>query len=333
VECFGVANLDEARILRQAAPVTPILVMGTCLPEEHEGIVKGAFEVAVSSWDECMAYATLAKSYGTLPVRIHVAVDTGMGRMGVWQDDALGLLTALRTLQGVEVVGLATHLPSADEDNAFTVAQLATFERLCQEAEVRGCLPPIVHVHNSAGLSGYPAKSRNMVRAGLILYGIAPREELAHAVAPVLAWRCRVVSVREIGSGRGISYGRTFVSPCPMRVATLPVGYADGYPRQLSNNGAEVLIAGHRCPVLGRVTMDQIVVDISTVPDVTPGAVATLLGSDSTESVTAADMSRRAGTIPWDILTGIGNRVTRLYSHASASHLGRAPLDSDTCEA
>jgi len=153
-----------------------------------------------------------------------------------------------------------------------------------------------------------------MVRVGLILYGLSPVPTFQSALLPALAWRARVVLVRDLPAGAGVSYGRSFITPGPMRTAVIAAGYADGFPRQISGHGAGVLLHGTRCPVLGRVTMDQTVVDISRVPDTQAGDVATLLGSDGGESISASELAEQAGTITWDILTGIGSRVVRLRS-------------------
>jgi alanine racemase len=247
-------------------------------------------------------------------VEIHFVIDTGMGRIGSWQDEALREAEEIRALPGVRITGLASHLPVADEDDSFTRAQLERFAALAGELRRGGIDAPIVHVENSAGLLGYPALAGDMVRAGLMLYGSSPLPEWQPHLRPVMTWKTRVTLVREVGAGRGISYGRTFLTPHPMRIATLAVGYADGYQRHLTNRGAEVLIRGRRCAVLGRVTMDQILADVTALPEIEAGEEVVLLGRQGTEEILAAELATKAGTIAWEIFTGVGQRVERVYA-------------------
>jgi len=219
----------------------------------------------------------------------------------------------MQALPGVAITGLASHLPVADEDEAFTRDQLARFHRDVARLRELGLDHPVVHVENSAGIIGYPAQAGDMVRAGLMLYGSAPLPDFQPRLQAVMTWKTRVTLVRDAPAGHGISYGRTFITPKPMRVATLAVGYADGYQRHLSNRGAEVLVRGKRCPVLGRVTMDQIVIDVSAFPDVDEGEEVVLLGRQGAEEILAAELAQKAGTIPWEIFTGVGRRVERVY--------------------
>ncbi|MDP9292413.1 MAG: alanine racemase, partial [Verrucomicrobiota bacterium] len=167
---------------------------------------------------------------------------------------------------------------------------------------------------NSAGILRFSAHSRAIVRAGLILYGVSPLPEFQKLLEPVMTLKTRVTLVRDLGAGRGISYGRTFITPSPMRVATLAVGYADGYPRHLSNTGAEVLVRGNRCALLGRVTMDQIMIDVTALPGVEIGDEAVLIGRQGSNEIPAAELAQKAGTIPWEIFTGISSRVARVFS-------------------
>jgi alanine racemase len=313
VEMFGVANLTEARSIRQILEASvetpadiPVFILSPALPAEREAIVREGFVTAVSSVEEAAAYA----AHGA--VRLHLALDTGMGRMGVWQEEAIEVARAIRRLPAVELTGICSHLPVADEDDAYTQNQLHRFDELAQ-AIASECSPaPLIHVENSAGAIAFPAHARGLIRAGLALYGVSPRPEFQPHLQPVMTWKTRITLVRELGSGRSVSYGRTFITDAPTRVATLAVGYADGYPRHVSGRGAHVLIRGQRCPVLGRVTMDQIMVDVSSVEGVVPGEEVTLLGHDGAEEISAVTLASWAGTIAWDIFTGIGPRVVRV---------------------
>jgi alanine racemase len=313
VEMFGVANLTEARSIRQileesAEPPAdiPVFILSPALPAEREAVVGEGFVAAVSSVEEAAAYAV----HGS--VRLHLALDTGMGRMGVWQEDAVDVARAIRQLPGVELAGICSHLPVADEDDAYTQNQLDRFHSLAHVIASECSPAPLIHVENSAGAIAFPAHARGLIRAGLALYGVSPRPEFQSHLQSVMTWKTRVTLVRELGSGRSISYGRTFITDAPTRVATLAVGYADGYPRQVSGRGAHVLIRGQRCPVLGRVTMDQIMVDVSVVEGVAPGEEVTLLGYDGAEEISAVTLANWADTIAWDIFTGIGLRVVRV---------------------
>jgi alanine racemase len=311
VEMFGVADVNEAREVRAHAPETPVFILGPALPSERAEVVRGGLIPAVSNVEEARAYHELA---GRQRVPIHLDIDTGMGRIGIWQEEAVAAARAIMALPGVEIVGIASHLPSADEDEAFTSEQLVRFRSIVAELRALGLREPLLHVANSAGAFGFPMERREMVRAGLSLYGVSPLPSFQAKLRPVLTWKARVTLVRDVGPGRGISYGRTFMTSRSMRVATLGVGYADGYQRHLSHRGAEVLVAGHRCPLLGRVTMDQIMVDVSAVPAVQPGDEAVLLGSEGGEEISAAELAQKAGTIPWEIFTGIGRRVARVVN-------------------
>jgi alanine racemase len=311
-DIFGVANLREAREVAAAGTGRDMMILSPCLPAERRGAVEGNFIVTVSSLDEAAEFA----AHGA--ARVNFKIDTGMGRIGCAPDRALETLREILRLPGIKVHSVSTHLPCADEDAAFTESQLADFDALLKL--LREVLPGVrAHSHNSAGILTRPGDAGEIVRPGLMLYGCSPLPELQKKLRPAMAWRARVSLVRDVPPGSGIGYGRTFIAPRAMRVAVLAVGYADGYPRQVSNRGAEVLIRGKTCPLLGRVTMDQIVVDVSELPEVKPGEVATLLGRDGAEEISADRLAQLAGTIPWDIFTGIGQRVRRFHSGASVS--------------
>jgi alanine racemase len=300
VEVFAVACVSEARSVRALAPVHPILLMSVCTPEERPLAVAGGFVPAISSAAEAIEFARFSNGS---PVVVHMVVDTGMGRIGVWEDAAEQLALDLRAMPQITVGYISTHLPVADEDEAYTREQLDRFAALSKR--LRGILGGAVVLHslNSAGIIGFGSSAGDMARAGLALYGISPLPGHQPGFRQAMTWKTRVTLLRDIGAGRGISYGRTFVSTRSMRVATLSAGYADGYPRHLSGKGACVLIGGIRCPVLGRVTMDQIVVDVGDVRGVEPGDEAVLCGRQGDEEILASELAERAGTIAWEIFT------------------------------
>ncbi len=312
---FGVANLREAAEVAAANPAAAIVLLGPCLPEEREPALRAGLQVCVSSTEEAAAWDALAGKLGSL-VAAHLVLDTGMGRMGfpeeTWDESRA---RALQNLAHVRWEGLASHLPSADEDREFTAGQIEQFRKAVGVAHDAGLRPKWVHLDNSAGLLGYPQAAGfcNLARPGLALYGVSPLPEHAGLLKPVLAWKTRVVLVRELPAGHGISYGRTDKLTRRSRVATLAFGYGDGYPRQVSGNGAVVLIRGRRCPVLGRVTMDMTMVDVTDVaPGVGVGDEAVLLGAQHGADITVGEIARLAGTIPWHIFTGITARVGRV---------------------
>ena len=309
VDGFAVANVAEARVVRMHASNLPILIMGPALDFEREEIVRSGFLPVISTMEEAAAYASFSLSE---PVAVHLAIDTGMGRIGVWEREALNLARAVASMRGLKITGVGSHFPVADEDADYTRAQAKRFNTLVGELRQGGLVTGLGHIGNSAGVLGFPDACREMYRAGLALYGASPLPVYQKRLQPVLSWKTRISLVRELEPERSVSYGRTFVAKSHMRVATLAVGYADGYRRHLSGRGAWVLVGGRRCAVLGRVTMDQIMVDVSSCPEAVAGSEAVLLGVQGSEEITVATLADLAGTIPWDIFTGIGRRVSRL---------------------
>jgi alanine racemase len=310
-EQFGVATLEEARDVRAPMPAKDILLLSPCLPSEREAVVKEGFIPVVSSTAEAKAYAHFAQGK---PVRIHLCVDTGMGRIGVWQEEAIKTAQEIAALPGIEVESISTHLPVADSDPAFTAQELNSWDKLV--AQLRPILPKAkFHALNSAASLERPQHAADRVRPGLALYGISPLPAFQTLLKPVMTLKTSITLVRDVGPGRGISYGRDFITSKPMRIATLAMGYADGYPRQTSNKGAQVLIRGKRCPILGRITMDQLMVDVTDLPrDVAPGEEVVLFGNQ----ITVGEVASWAGTITWDVLTRLGKRVALAHINAQA---------------
>jgi alanine racemase len=302
-DIFAVANVEEAATVRALAGDKPILLLSPCLPSERRTAVESGCVVTVSSAAEAGAFGHSA--------RVSLKVDTGMGRIGVWHEDALGEVEKLVANPKAELHSIATHLPVADEDEAFTRDQLADFSEFVRRARL---LAPGVRFHalNSAGICALPEFAFDFVRAGLMLYGSASLPAWQSRLSPALAWKTRILLVRDLPAGRTVSYGRTFTTPEPTRVATLAVGYADGYPRQASGRGAQVIVGGNRCAVLGRVTMDQILVDVSDVPGAAVGDEVVLIGTMGGATILAGELAEWGGTIAWHIFTGIGGRTERL---------------------
>lgn len=322
-DVFGVANLGEARAIRSVGRGWPILMLGACLPDEVEAAVEDDVMPTVSTMEEARLFAQSAVRLGRT-ARVHVKVDTGMGRLGVEPAAAAALVRAVAQLQGVVVEGVFTHFASAEDDEEYTALQLRRFRRVLRALAQRGVNVPWVHASNSGGILHAPESCGNLVRPGLMVYGVVPpgrrrsTAELARQLQPALSFRCRVGLVKTVRKGSSLSYGRTYVAPGRMRVATITAGYGDGFPRAASNRAC-VLLQGQRCPVVGRVTMDQTLVDVSSLGEVVPGDEAVLIGAQGEERVSATDLAAWCGTIPWEILTGISYRVPRVYRGAQAA--------------
>jgi alanine racemase len=310
VDLFGVANLVEGQTIRSAGARAPILILGPALPEERQKIVEEAFIPTVSTVEEAVGYAECARAGERVP--FHFVVDTGMGRIGLWEDEADGVLRAIRDLPQLQLTALSTHLPVADEDENYTDRQLQRFR-----AEATRFLAEDgpATVLNSAGVMRFGSRARpgDLVRVGLSVYGVSPLSEFQWRFQPAMTLKTRITLVRTLGAGRSISYGKTFVTPGQMTVATLGAGYGDGIDRHLSGQEADVLIRGQRCRLLGRVTMDQIVVDVSHLERVEPGEEVILIGRQGDEEIRVSELAAKAGTISWEIFTGITKRVTRVY--------------------
>jgi alanine racemase len=305
-EVFGVANVKEALEVASACTGRCVMLLSPCLPAEYEMAVRSGYIVTVSSADEALAYSR----YGD--VRVNFKVDTGMGRAGCSSALAFDEVRQTLGMEHVFLYSISTHLPSADEDADFTMAQLTSFDVLSDQ--LRAIAPGVkFHVLNSAGVLTRPDHRFDLVRPGLILYGVSPLPEYSMELEPVLSWKSRVLLLRDLPTGASVSYGRSFIAQKPIRTALVAVGYADGFPRQVSGRGASVLVRGVRCALLGRVTMDQIVVDVSMLPEVRLGDEVTLVGRDGAERIDVDDLASQAGTISWEILSGIGRRVERFH--------------------
>lgn len=315
VDWFGVANVREAFRARKAAgdAEVGILILSPATPREIDSIVEAGFSGSVSSPEEVTAYARAAQQCGR-EARLHAVADTGMGRMGARDDAFVQLVSEIQQNEHCHLEGVETHFPSADEEPEFTREQVGVFVALLERLTLGdGCH---IHLGNSAGLLGFQEllPFATLARPGLALYGISPLPEFSPRLRPALSLKSRIALIREIPEGTTVSYGRTFTAGRAMRVATLGIGYGDGYPRHLSGRNAEVLIDGKRCALLGRVTMDQIVVDISNCSDsVAWGDEVVVIGNQGDETITVEEVAEKAGTIPWEILTGITSRVERTY--------------------
>ncbi len=307
-QLFGVANLEEAQVLREEIS-QPIIILGPALPEERIPIAAGGFIPSISTLEEAREFDLAGEN---APVAINLVVDTGMGRMGVAQARAAELFRQVLALANLKIHSISTHLPVSNEDEAFTRTELAQFSGLVKELRAESPVKFEVHALPSAGVLAYSDPPFDVVRTGLMLYGISPLAEFQKLLRPVMTWKTHLALIRDMPAGHGISYGRTFITPRAMRVATLSAGYADGYPRHLSNREVTVLVGGKRCPLLGRVTMDLMMIDVSEVGDAVVGDEAVLMGRQGNAEISATELAERADTITWEIITRVGSRVRRI---------------------
>lgn len=310
---LGVAGVSEGVELREAGITAPIVVLGGVFPEDIPTLLDSGLTPVLSSHEAIHALADVVGArHLSAPLPVHLKVDTGMGRLGLPAEDILPLLSSSwpATLQ---VEGLMSHLARADEtETAPTETQLAAFRAVLNAVKSMGLAVPFAHIAGSAAIMRFPASHCNMVRPGLMLYGYAPGSAPSTALRPSLAWKTRIAQVKKIRPGQAVSYGGSFVATRPSTIAILPVGYADGYGRGLSNKG-RVLIGGHSASVIGRVCMDLTIVDVTDHPPPHPGDEVVLLGEQGSERITADDLATWLGTISYEVLCQIGRRVVRVY--------------------
>jgi alanine racemase len=300
--------------LRQAGIAAPILIMGYTLPAQSEQVVRWDLTPTVNSKPQAEALAAAAAGEGKV-LPIHVKVDTGMSRYGLLPDEVLDFVRFLSGLPGLLLEGLYTHHSVADlADKTFTRHQFSIYMDVVKRLEEAGFTFPLKHVANSATALDLPEMALDMVRCGIVLYGLRPSEEVEPAIplGPALTLKSRVARVRTLPPGASISYGRTYITEKPTRVALVPVGYGDGYHRILSNRGA-VLIRGQRAPIVGRVCMDQFVVNVDHIPAVRLHDEVVLIGRQGEGYIPAEEVARWAETIVYDVITSLLPRVVRIY--------------------
>lgn len=306
---LAVATADEGLILRQAGIDTPILVFGALLPDMAPFFVQHRLKATVVSIEAARALSTAAAPAGLRP-QIHVKIDTGMGRMGVWWEKAPEFLEEIVRFPHIELEGMYTHFAAADDDPAFTALQMDRFQRVEEAVKVRGVVVKVRHAANSAGVVNKVGTGLEYVRTGLLVYGYDPDDQVRGFVRPALTWKSKVVSVKRIPQGTTVGYGRTYGATEDTDLAVVPVGYADGYNRRLSGC-AEVLIHGRRHAVAGRVSMDQIIVVVDE--NVQVGDEVCLLGTQGSDTISAQEIADTIGTIAYEVLCAIGARVPRLF--------------------
>ncbi|PTQ53787.1 MAG: Alanine racemase [Hydrogenibacillus schlegelii] len=319
---LAVATVGEALELRAAGIGAPVLVFGpyaaSCVADaQAQGLTLTVFD------RHQVDLIRQGLSPLLPPLRVHLKVDTGMRRYGFRSpDEAADAVRALRSLGRVEVEGLYSHYAAADDlDGDSADSQFARFQAMAAALGEAGLLPPVLHFSNSAAALRYPERSLSAVRLGIALYGLSPApgflERLGIALRPVLTLRSSIAQVVEVPAGTAVSYGGTYVADRPRRLATVPVGYGDGYDRRFSNRG-EVLVRGRRVPVVGRVTMDAIVVDVTDVPQAAPGEEVVVIGRQGSEAITAEALAEALGTIPYEVVTRLSRRIPRVVVEGEA---------------
>jgi len=309
-DSLGVALPEEGQQLREAGIEVPILVVGLSQPEEAYKVVKFRLSQTVASVELLEALNSEAGKAST-KVNVHVKVDTGMGRVGINPDDAVSFVRKVTGFKNLNLEGIFSHFPSSDEkDKTFSMGQLQLFNQVISNLRLAGIEVPKKHMANSAAVLDLPQSYYDMVRPGIMIYGIYPSREVSRSIMlrPAMTFKTKVSQVKVVPAGTPISYGRTFITKGKTTVATLPVGYDDGYNRLLSNRG-EVLIKGHRAPVIGRVCMDMCLVDVSSVEDVRPGDEVVLFGEDPS----VYEFATKIGTIPNEVVCAVSKRVPRIY--------------------
>ena len=314
---YAVATAEEAFSLREAGLQKPILILGYTFPYCYEELIEQEIRPAVFRADTLRELDDCARRLGKKAM-VHVKVDTGMSRVGIRPDEeGRSFLRCLSEVSNIEVEGIFTHFARADEqDKQAAREQLAQFTGFVEEAErILNRMIPIKHCSNSAGILTMPEANLSLVRAGITLYGLSPSAQVPRellSLRPALSLKSHLVYVKEVEAGTPVSYGGTYVTKQRTRIATIPVGYGDGYPRSLSNRGY-VLIRGMRAPILGRVCMDQFMVDVTAVPEACEGDEVTLIGIDGGEEITMEQLGELSGRFNYELACDLGKRIPRVY--------------------
>ncbi len=313
---YAVATFEEGVILRKAGMKKPILILGYTFEYCYEQLSEYEIRPAVFRMDQAMALSRAAMKNNQI-IKIHIKVDTAMSRIGITPDEkGLAFIKEVSNLPGIEIEGIFTHFARADEqDLGAANAQLERYEAFLGMISEAGIQIPIKHCSNSAGILQLPQANMDIVRAGITLYGLWPSDEIDKScidLKPALSLKSHIVYIKTIQKGTAVSYGGTFVAQKDMKVATIPVGYGDGYPRGLSNKG-EVLIAGQRAKILGRVCMDQFMVDVTELENVKEGDEVTLIGKDKDDELTMEELGMVSGRFNYELACDLTKRIPRVY--------------------
>ena len=318
VNAFGVASVEEGLALRDAGIRIPVLILGYSSPCQYADVLANNLTPSVYDYGDAQILSECAARMNMM-AKVHIPVDTGMSRIGFLPGrEAAEQIGKIAGLPNIFVEGIFSHLACADmEEDSASAGQFEEFDSLNRMLKENGIDIPVKHICNSAGILRYEEHLNNAARAGIILYGLVPSEEIGNGgldLKPALEWKTHVIRVEDIPKGRGVSYGQTFVTDRETtRIATLAIGYADGFPRSLSGTG-RVLIRGKSTPILGRVCMDICMADVTDIPDVQVEDIVTLIGKDGEETITAEEFGKAAGSFNYETVCRISKRVKRIYS-------------------
>ncbi|HHU71881.1 MAG TPA: alanine racemase [Clostridiales bacterium] len=315
-DVYGVAIIEEAVELREAGINIPILVLGYTPKEQYKLVVSNHVMLTVFQYEMAKELCEEAKRQGKT-AKIHIKVDTGMSRIGFSDNnESLDEIKRISELDNIEIEGIYSHFATADErDGSSTNKQLKRFTEFVDKLEQKGVHIPIKHISNSAGILDYPEAEFNMVRCGIVTYGIYPSEFVRRdevKLIPAMELKTHVIYVKDVDPGVGISYGSTYVTKNKTKVATIPVGYADGYSRNLSNVG-KVIIHGQYAPIIGRICMDQFMVDVTHIPEVKQGDTVTLLGQDQEAYISYEELAEWSHSFSYELICTVGKRIPRVY--------------------
>ena len=314
VDYLGVATTDEAVRLRDHGIKTPVLILGSVLPSEVRVAIDKDITLTLCSYD--LLREIKKETAAGAKAKVHIKIDTGMGRIGIWHEEALHFIKNLQQEKNIIIDGIYTHFSSAGRDDFFTNYQIEAFENLLKQLEGFDIQIPVKHAANSIATVDFKRSHLNLVRPGLIIYEMYPKHTFPKLIKlkPALSLKTKIVYIKDTPPGRSISYGRTFITQKHTKIATLPIGYADGYERNLSNK-AEVLVKGQRAPVIGKVTMDQTMIDVGHIRGVKLGDEVVLIGKQGRNEIRTEKLARLAGTIAYEVVCSISNRVPRVYKY------------------
>jgi len=315
-DAYGVAIIEEAMELRNAGITKPILILGYTSEEQYDLVVAHDVAQTVFQYEMAKALSEEAIRQGKT-AKIHIKLDTGMGRIGYSiNPDSINEIKKIAQLDNIEIEGIFSHFSCADEnDKSYTLKQIDKFNKFIEQLEKENIHIPVKHISNTAGIIEFKEANYNMVRCGIATYGIYPSDEVSKEkvkLIPAMELKTHVIYVKDVEAGVGISYGATYITDKKRRIATIPVGYADGYSRNLSNTG-KVIIHGQYAPIVGRICMDQFMVDVTDIADVKQGDLVTLLGKDEDAYISAEELAAWSHSFPYELVCTIGKRIPRVY--------------------
>ncbi len=313
---YGVATSDEALELKAVPLSKPVLVLGCVFPDQYESMIRNQVRINIYTMEMAAEINRCAGALG-MKAMAHIKIDTGMSRLGFsCSEQSVREIREICAMDHIEAEGIFTHFAKADEtDKSFTQSQIRRFDSMIASLREHGTVFELVHASNSAGIIDFADLPYPLVRAGIAMYGLHPSEDVdlkSVCLEPVLSLKSHVIMVKTIEPGVSVSYGGLFTAEKSMRIATIPVGYGDGYPRSLSNRGS-VLIRGRRAPIIGRVCMDQFMVDVTDIPDVSFGDEVTLIGRDHEETITVEELADLSGRFNYEFVCDLNKRIPRVF--------------------